>query len=189
MPRRRRTRGLDILDDVVETAVDSLFDRAGDVVERIRDSQREAFTEEQLRQKFTCASCRKKLGVDKMEMLHVSNGFGVCKGCFGFMWGAAKEKMELLGKRTARAASAPRSTPGAAPPQPQREPPWEVLGIKQDATADQVKKAYRKLAMQWHPDTVGPQAPAGEKEQAHVMFQKINRAYKVMMSVRSAPEG
>ena len=187
MPRRRRrTRGLDILDDAVETAVDALFDRAGDVVERIRDNQREAFTEEQLRQTFTCASCRKKLSAEEMEMLHVSNGFGVCKGCFGFMWAAAKEKAETLGKRAARAATS--AATGAAPQAP-REPPWEVLGVKQDATAEQVKRAYRKLAMEWHPDHVGGDAPAGAKERAHVMFQKIQRAYKVMMSVRSAPEG
>lgn len=186
MPRRRRrTRGLDILDDAVETAVDALFDRAGDVVERIRDSQRDVFTEEQLRQTFTCVSCRKKLPVEEMEMLHVFNGFGACKGCFGFMWAAAKEKAEMLGKRAARTAT---SAATGAVSQAPREPPWEVLGIKQDATADQVKRAYRKLAMEWHPDHVGVNAPAADKKQAHVQFQKIQRAYKVMMSVRSAPE-
>lgn len=184
-PRRRRTRGLDILDDAVETAVDALFDRAGEAFERVRDTQRQALTEEQLRQTFTCASCRKKLSLPGLEMVHPSNGFGVCKGCFGFMWGAAKEKAEALGKRTARAAA---GTAGPAP-EPAREPPWKVLGVKQDATAEQVKKAYRKLALQWHPDHVPPEAPAADKEQAHVMFQKIQRAYKVMMSVRSAPEG
>lgn len=188
MPKRRRqSRGLDLIDDAVETAVDTLFDRAGEVFERVRDSQRGAFTEAQLRQTFTCASCRKTLSAPEMEMLHPSNGFGVCKGCFGFMWGAAKEKAETLGKRVARAATSAKKA--VTPPQPQREPPWDVLGVKQDATIEQVKKAYRKLAMQWHPDTVGPEAPTVDKEKAHEMFQKINRAFKVMVSVRSAPEG
>lgn len=28
---------------------------------------------------------------------------------------------------------------------------YEILGVKSDATAAQIKKAYRKLALKWHP--------------------------------------
>ena len=29
---------------------------------------------------------------------------------------------------------------------------YQILGLAKNATADQIKKAYRKLAMQYHPD-------------------------------------
>ena len=29
---------------------------------------------------------------------------------------------------------------------------YEVLGVARDASADQIKSAYRKAALQWHPD-------------------------------------
>ncbi|KZZ91368.1 DnaJ domain-containing protein [Moelleriella libera RCEF 2490] len=54
--------------------------------------------------------------------------------------------------------------------------PYEVLGLEREATADEVKKAYRKAALKNHPDKVLDE----RKEEAHVKFQKIAFAYAVL---------
>lgn len=51
---------------------------------------------------------------------------------------------------------------------------YEILGIKKDATADAIKKAYRKLARKYHPD-VNP-----NDESAKLKFQQINEAQEVL---------
>jgi molecular chaperone DnaJ len=51
---------------------------------------------------------------------------------------------------------------------------YEILGVKKDATQEQIKKAYRKLARKWHPD-VNP----GNKE-AEQKFKEISQAYDAL---------
>ncbi|CAE6995216.1 hypothetical protein CFE70_000054 [Pyrenophora teres f. teres 0-1] len=58
--------------------------------------------------------------------------------------------------------------------------PYEVLGLETDATADDVKKAYRKLALKCHPDKAAPD----EKEGANKAFQEIAFAYAVLSDDR-----
>lgn len=50
------------------------------------------------------------------------------------------------------------------------QPPYDVLGLTRDATADDVKKAYRKLAREHHPDK------GGDPEK----FKKVQEAYEVL---------
>ncbi len=51
---------------------------------------------------------------------------------------------------------------------------YKVLGVPKTASADDIKKAYRKLARKWHPD-LNP-----NDESAHKKFQEINEANEVL---------
>ncbi len=52
---------------------------------------------------------------------------------------------------------------------------YEVLGVSKTATDEELKKAYRKLAKQYHPD-----ANPDNKETAEVKFKEVNEAYEVL---------
>lgn len=60
---------------------------------------------------------------------------------------------------------------------------YEVLGIPADATEDEVKTAYRKLAMRHHPDRVASQGQDAQKK-AEMEFRKINEAYESIKKYR-----
>ena len=54
---------------------------------------------------------------------------------------------------------------------------YEVLGLSRNATADEVKKAYRNLALKYHPDRVTPD----KKKEAEERFKEISEAYEVLI--------
>lgn len=56
---------------------------------------------------------------------------------------------------------------------------YEVLGVNKSASSDEIKKAYRKLAMKFHPDRV---AKLGEKEkkESEEKFKELQEAYAVL---------
>lgn len=55
-----------------------------------------------------------------------------------------------------------------------KEDYYELLGVNRQASADEIKKSYRKLAVKYHPDK-----NPGNKE-AEEMFKKISEAYEVL---------
>jgi DnaJ-class molecular chaperone len=56
----------------------------------------------------------------------------------------------------------------------QTQTPYQVLGVKPDASADEIRKAYRKLAKQLHPD-LNPGKP-----EAEARFKSVSAAYDLL---------
>ncbi len=54
---------------------------------------------------------------------------------------------------------------------------YTVLGIERDATEDEIKKAYRQMAVRYHPDKVAAMGDEYQKG-AQEKFQKIQEAYE-----------
>ncbi len=55
---------------------------------------------------------------------------------------------------------------------------YEVLGVNRDASEDELKKSYRKLAMKWHPD----RNPDNQKAEEH--FKEAKEAYEILSDER-----
>jgi len=53
---------------------------------------------------------------------------------------------------------------------------YEVLGVARDASPDEIKKAYRKLALKWHPDRNKDE----DKEAAEETFRRVSEANEVL---------
>ena len=54
---------------------------------------------------------------------------------------------------------------------------YSILELSENCTAKDIKKAYRRLAMKWHPDK---HQTVEAKKEAETMFKKITAAYVVL---------
>ncbi len=90
-------------------------------------------------------------------------------------WGRSNAKRHYRQRRASTGDSEPRK-----PPPDLHRPPHEVLGVAADASPEEIKAAFRKLANRYHPDRV---SHLGEEFQqiAESRFKEIQAAYRELM--------
>ncbi|XP_011079422.1 uncharacterized protein LOC105162932 isoform X2 [Sesamum indicum] len=57
---------------------------------------------------------------------------------------------------------------------------YAVLGLKKECTTAELRNAYKKLAMKWHPDRCSASGNSNYVEEAKKKFQAIQQAYSVL---------
>ena len=65
-------------------------------------------------------------------------------------------------------------------------PPYEVLGVSESADAAEIKRAYKRECLQWHPDK--HQGSAEDRARANTMFRRVTNAYEVLSDARRRGE-
>ncbi|HEY9072496.1 MAG TPA: DnaJ domain-containing protein, partial [Desulfobaccales bacterium] len=60
---------------------------------------------------------------------------------------------------------------------------YQILGVSREASPEEIKKAYRKLALKYHPDKA-----KGDKKLAEEKFKQISEAYAVLSNPEKKKE-
>ncbi|KAG9223727.1 hypothetical protein CCMSSC00406_0004932 [Pleurotus cornucopiae] len=58
---------------------------------------------------------------------------------------------------------------------------YETLGVARNASPEQIRKAYKKMALQTHPDRLSPNATPDDKAASEERFRQVNNAYEVLI--------
>ena len=56
---------------------------------------------------------------------------------------------------------------------------YEILGVSKDASDSEIKKAYRRLALKYHPDRQGDKTEK-ERKEAEEKFKDVSFAYSIL---------
>jgi len=78
-------------------------------------------------------------------------------------------------RRSSRGSGSGKSRRGRGDEEGEETDLYEILGVERDADESTIKRAYRKKAIQWHPDK-NPE----DKEKAEEMFKRVAHAYEVL---------
>jgi DnaJ-class molecular chaperone len=57
---------------------------------------------------------------------------------------------------------------------------YDFLGLNRDASEDDIRRAYKRLALKYHPDKQGQQKSEEEKAEAEGRFKMVAEAYEVL---------
>ncbi|MBR1897041.1 MAG: DnaJ domain-containing protein, partial [Pyramidobacter sp.] len=94
-----------------------------------------------------------------------------------FFSGAKKQSASSSGKQ-----SAEEEQPGSSAPPRFAQRAWALneLGLPASASASDIKSRYHELVKRDHPDRLGPNATAREREQAQKRMERLNQAYETL---------
>jgi len=60
---------------------------------------------------------------------------------------------------------------------------YQILGIEKNATQEEIKKSYKKLALKWHPDK-----NLNNQKEAEAKMKEINQAYETLSDPQKRKE-
>jgi hypothetical protein len=99
------------------------------------------------------------------------------------LWPTAAEGRASSGSRPRPRESRRSSAERPATPRAGIVTPWEILGVPQDASEPDIRRAFQRLAVQYHPDKVHHRGDEFRKL-AHRKFTELQRAYDELLSRR-----
>ena len=122
-----------------------------------------------------CFSCRTPFCHEHVEFYNDEN-WAICQRCMHLMVSSVQRVFRAGARRAAAVAARARAATAAPPARPANAArlPWDVLGVLPTADGKDILRAYRKLALELHPDR-NPTA-----SDAAARWQEATEAYNSM---------